>query len=478
MADTNPITANFGEGAYVVRRPQGFAVLSADASPPPTYTDDTGWTRYEGTTTPVDASYGYMTWTYDPDTGSFVERPGRRMTGYGEPTGRVVSARALGLDPATAGVDIAGLASQYGANRDSWSQYAYTHGDTSATPGSKEWYDYHRSGIIGDWSKITGYENKESGFDKFMENVGVPLVTSVMLGGFASAALGALGSASAAATTASAGSAAAEGVATAAGGAAEGATSGIIAEQAAAPVVTATTTSVAPSFETVLTQAGISAAKNAAIQLALTGKVNPAGVVASGLGGGFGTYVEGAVNDVLPGATSGVKDAITAGTKGALSSGLTAAATGGDVGKAVLTGGATGAAGTAVKEFVGGYTDSNTVSGGFAGVVSGALGAAINGGDVAKGAIRGGVTGAATGAAQDMGASPTTAGIIGSLVGSALTKNDQTLNAIAAPTTPAASTANSTSSAGLVGFASAVPVEYHPITRAPMNWGSRGNWGA
>lgn len=119
-------------------------------------------------------------------------------------------------------------------------------------------------------------------------------------------------------------------------------TGGIIGDAGAATGATTST------FDTALQQAGVNAAKNAAIQAVTTGNVDLKGVAGAALSGGLGSLVNTAS---IVGDTAA--PIVNAGAKGAISGGISAAVTGGDVGFGAVLGAATGAAGAGAKMLIG-----------------------------------------------------------------------------------------------------------------------------
>jgi len=181
------------------------------------------------------------------------------------------------------------------------------------------------------------------------------------------------------------------------------------------------------SIEKAIEQAGISAAKNAAVQFAITGEINPKGVIAAGAGGFAGEYAP-VIKD-SPIASAAVKGATVGGTQAAVG--------GGDIGQGLITGTVTGATGAAVKPLVNTVMPDadNWAKGGFAGVISGIARGVVTGGDVLQSAAGGAISGAVSEGLKSQGVGDVTSGIIGSTIAGAATKTDTT-NINTTPVTP------------------------------------------
>ncbi|MFA7269945.1 MAG: hypothetical protein WC073_11420 [Sterolibacterium sp.] len=232
-----------------------------------------------------------------------------------------------------------------------------------------------------------------------------------------------------------------------------------------APAATGTAAATGTTFETALTNAGIAAGKNAAIQFAITGKVDPKGLIGAGLGAGVASY--------LP-TVDGIGAAGNAALKGATSGGIKAAVTGGDVLKGAASGAVSSAVGPLAKDFAKTTfdTNSNAISGGFAGAITGSIQAAIYGQDIGKGALGGAIAGGVAGIATDkFGATGTTAGLIGTVAGSAATKTDQADSVV--PTKPVTVTPTAPS-AFVPSFAAVLPLEYQSLSRDTIDYAARG----
>ena len=78
---------------------------------------------------------------------------------------------------------VSALATKNGKNRDSWSNYALTN-NNYGDYGTDHFNRTVSDGLRGDWRKITSYEAKVSGFDKFLETAVIGGITTIATMGF------------------------------------------------------------------------------------------------------------------------------------------------------------------------------------------------------------------------------------------------------------------------------------------------------
>lgn len=129
-------------------------------------------------------------WRYNGKTASFDFYPAKGEVGaspfnpmgyWHQPT-KSVSASELGLsyDPAFM---VSALATKNGKNLDSWSNYALTN-NNYGDYGTDSFNRSVSGALRGDWGKITSYEAKVSGFDKFLESAVIGGITTIATMGF------------------------------------------------------------------------------------------------------------------------------------------------------------------------------------------------------------------------------------------------------------------------------------------------------
>lgn len=129
-------------------------------------------------------------WRYNGKTASFDFYPAKGEIGVSsfdptdyayQPT-KSVSASELGLsyDPAFM---VSALATKNGKNRDSWSNYALTH-NNYGDYGTDSFNRAVSGGFRSEWSKITSYDAKVSGFDQFLEAAVIGGITTIATMGF------------------------------------------------------------------------------------------------------------------------------------------------------------------------------------------------------------------------------------------------------------------------------------------------------
>ena len=129
-------------------------------------------------------------WRYNGKTTSFDFYPAKGEIGvssfdprdYSTKPTKSVSASELGLsyDPAFM---VSALATKSGKNRDSWSNYALTnnnYGDYGTDAFNRSVSD----GFRGEWQKITSYDAKVSGYDKFLETAVIGGIVTIATMGF------------------------------------------------------------------------------------------------------------------------------------------------------------------------------------------------------------------------------------------------------------------------------------------------------
>lgn len=129
-------------------------------------------------------------WRYNGKTASFDFYPAKGEIGvssfdpkdYSTKPTKSVSASDLGLsyDPAFM---VSALATKNGKNRDSWSNYALTH-NNYGDYGTDQFNRSVSDGFRGEWRKITAYDAKVSGFDKFLESAVIGGITTIATMGF------------------------------------------------------------------------------------------------------------------------------------------------------------------------------------------------------------------------------------------------------------------------------------------------------
>lgn len=131
-------------------------------------------------------------WRYNGKTASFDFYPSKNGIGvsipalipalYAHQPTKSVSASELGLsyDPAFM---VSALATKNGKNHDSWSDYALTH-NNYGDYGTDSFNRSVSGALRGDWQKITSYDAKVSGFDKFLESAVIGGIATIATMGF------------------------------------------------------------------------------------------------------------------------------------------------------------------------------------------------------------------------------------------------------------------------------------------------------
>ena len=180
--------AAFGENSYLYRTSNGnspFIIQTQGRTERKEIEDSEGGKSWQDRSVE-----GAGQWRYNGKTASFDFYPAKGEIGvssfdpkdYSTKPTKSVSASDLGLsyDPAFM---VSALATKNGKNRDSWSNYALTNNNY----GDYGTDAYNRSvsgGLRGDWRKITSYEAKVSGFDKFLETAVIGGITTIATMGF------------------------------------------------------------------------------------------------------------------------------------------------------------------------------------------------------------------------------------------------------------------------------------------------------
>lgn len=146
----------------------------------------------EGGTSQQTRSEGAGQWRYNGKTASFDFYPSKNEIGvsipaliptlYAHQPTKSVSASELGLsyDPAFM---ISALATKSGKNRDSWSNYALTNNNYGEY-GTDAFNRSVSDGFRDEWRKITAYDAKVSGYDKFLEAAVIGGITTIATMGF------------------------------------------------------------------------------------------------------------------------------------------------------------------------------------------------------------------------------------------------------------------------------------------------------
>ena len=129
-------------------------------------------------------------WRYNGKTASFDFYPAKGEIGvssfkpadYAHQPTKSVSASELGLsyDPAFM---VSALATKNGKNLDSWSNYALTN-NNYGDYGTDSFNRSVSGALRGDWQKITSYDAKVSGFDKFFETAVIGGIATIATMGF------------------------------------------------------------------------------------------------------------------------------------------------------------------------------------------------------------------------------------------------------------------------------------------------------
>ena len=184
----NTWDAAFGENSYLHRTSNGnspFIIQTQGRVERKEIVD------YEGGKSLQDRSVeGAGQWRYNGKTTSFDFYPANgeigvssfNPTDYSTKPTKSVSASELGLsyDPAFM---VSALATKSGKNRDSWSNYALTnnnYGDYGTDAFNRSVSD----GFRGEWQKITSYDAKVSGYDKFFEAAVIGGIATIATMGF------------------------------------------------------------------------------------------------------------------------------------------------------------------------------------------------------------------------------------------------------------------------------------------------------
>lgn len=168
--------ATFGENSYLYRTSNGnspFIISSLQNRS----VEGAGQWRYNGKT----ASFDFYPAKGDGIGVSLVNSP-FNPTFYAHQPTKSVSASELGLsyDPAFM---VSALATKNGRNHDSWSDYALTH-NNYGDYGTDSFNRSVSGALRGDWHKITSYEAKESGFDRFLESAVIGGIATIATMGF------------------------------------------------------------------------------------------------------------------------------------------------------------------------------------------------------------------------------------------------------------------------------------------------------
>lgn len=180
--------AAFGENSYLYRTSNGnspFIIQTQGRIERQEIKDSEG-----GTSLQDRSVEGAGQWRYNGKTASFDFYPAKGEIGvssfdpkdYSTKPTKSVSASDLGLsyDPAFM---VSALATKNGKNRDSWSNYALTH-NNYGDYGTDAFNRSVSGGLRGDWKKITSYDAKVSGFDKFFETAVIGGISTIATMGF------------------------------------------------------------------------------------------------------------------------------------------------------------------------------------------------------------------------------------------------------------------------------------------------------
>ena len=180
--------AAFGENSYLYRTSNGnspFIIQTQGRIERQEIKDSEG-----GTSLQDRSVEGAGQWRYNGKTASFDFYPAKGEIGvssfnpndYSEKPTKSVSASELGLsyDPAFM---VSALATKNGKNLDSWSNYALTH-NNYGDYGTDQFNRSVSDGFRGEWRKITAYEAKVSGYDKFLEAAVIGGITTIATMGF------------------------------------------------------------------------------------------------------------------------------------------------------------------------------------------------------------------------------------------------------------------------------------------------------
>jgi len=180
--------AAFGENSYLYRTSNGnspFIIQTQGRIERQEIKDSEG-----GTSLQDRSVEGAGQWRYNGKTASFDFYPAKGEIGvssfdpkdYSTKPTKSVSASDLGLsyDPAFM---VSALATKNGKNRDSWSNYALTN-NNYGDYGTDAYNHSVSDGFRSEWSKITSYEAKVSGFDKFLESAVIGGIATIATMGF------------------------------------------------------------------------------------------------------------------------------------------------------------------------------------------------------------------------------------------------------------------------------------------------------
>lgn len=180
--------AAFGENSYLYRTSNGnspFIIHTQGRTERKEIEDSEGGKSWQDRSVE-----GAGQWRYNGKTASFDFYPAKGEIGvssfdpkdYSTKPTKSVSASDLGLsyDPAFM---VSALATKNGKNRDSWSNYALTN-NNYGDYGTDAFNRSVSGGLRGDWQKITSYDAKVSGFDKFLESAVIGGITTIATMGF------------------------------------------------------------------------------------------------------------------------------------------------------------------------------------------------------------------------------------------------------------------------------------------------------
>lgn len=179
--------AAFGENSYLYRTSNGnspFIIQTQGRIERQEIKDSEG-----GTSLQDRSVEGAGQWRYNGKTASFDFYPAKRKINslfnpadYAHQPTKSVSASELGLsyDPAFM---VSALATKNGKNNDSWSDYALTH-NNYGDYGTDQFNRSVSDGFRDEWRKITAYDAKVSGFDKFLETAVIGGITTIATMGF------------------------------------------------------------------------------------------------------------------------------------------------------------------------------------------------------------------------------------------------------------------------------------------------------
>ena len=180
--------ATFGENSYLYRTSNGnspFIIQTQGRIERKEIKDPEGGSSLQNRSVE-----GAGQWRYNGKTASFDFYPAKGEIGvssfnpadYAHQPTKSVSASELGLsyDPAFM---VSALATKNGKNRDSWSNYALTN-NNYGDYGTDQFNRSVSDGFRGEWQKITSYDAKVSGYDKFLEAAVIGGITTIATMGF------------------------------------------------------------------------------------------------------------------------------------------------------------------------------------------------------------------------------------------------------------------------------------------------------